>query len=90
MNYLQILLQINTVVSDVINIEAEIENCGVGVKSVVCLAKLAVKIEEDIVRLPVQVEKDAVRVVDIVENFVPKIKSCASQGLLGLLYNNIS
>lgn len=66
---------------DVANIKTDIEKCGKGWKAISCLAKLATKLEEEIVKLPKDIETDVDGVLDIVQNLGPKIKQCGSDAV---------
>lgn len=63
---------------DVANIKVEIKKCGKGWKSVSCLAKLAEKMEEEIVSLPKDISDDIKKVVTLIENIQPEIKNCGT------------
>lgn len=67
-----------TVVSEIENIRQEIKDCGHGLKAVKCLAKLAIKIEEDITTLPAKIEADVAATVVLITQLEEKVKNCAS------------
>nr|CAH7767182.1 unnamed protein product [Callosobruchus chinensis] len=73
------LNQVKQAADDVATIRQEAKKCGHGFKAIKCIAKLLIKVEEEVVALPKQL-KDAVKnVVDLVENLKPRIQACASQ-----------
>ncbi|KAJ8983209.1 hypothetical protein NQ317_016430 [Molorchus minor] len=72
------LNKIQEVVNEIENIKQEIKDCGSGLKAVKCLAKLAIKIEEDITSLPTKIEADAAATVVLISQLEDKIKDCAS------------
>ncbi|XP_074026408.1 uncharacterized protein [Leptinotarsa decemlineata] len=79
-NYAQDALnKIKKIVSDVENIKQEIKDCGHGWKSVKCLAKLAARIEREIVSLPTQIEKDATETALLISQLDKRIEKCASE-----------
>ncbi|KAJ8918068.1 hypothetical protein NQ315_011525 [Exocentrus adspersus] len=73
-----VLNKIQATVNEVANMEQEIKDCGGGLKSVKCLAKLAIKIEEDIVALPKQITDDVDKAVSLIEEIDTRIEDCAS------------
>lgn len=73
-----LIFQIKTIVSEIENIKQEVKNCGGGPKGVKCLAKLAIKIEQDVTNLPTQIEAAAAETVLAIAKLQPKVKSCAS------------
>lgn len=60
------------------NIKQEIKDCGGGFKGAKCLAKLAVKIEQDVTTLPQKIEVAATETALAIAKLQPKVKSCAS------------
>lgn len=49
--------------------------------SAVCLAKLAVKIAEDVTVLPAEIVKDGKTVLDLVKHIKPEITKCGSDAV---------
>lgn len=60
------------------NIKQEIKDCGGGFKGAKCLAKLAVKIEQDVTSLPQEIELAATETALAIAKLQPKVKSCAT------------
>lgn len=71
-------MQIKTLVSEIENIKQEIKDCGGGIKGAKCLAKLAIKIEQDVTNLPNQIEAAAAETVLAIAKLQPRVKNCAS------------
>lgn len=72
------LNNIQLVVNEITDIEQEIKDCGHGLSSVKCLAKLAIKIEEDIVSLPKKITDDVDKAESLIEEIDTRIEDCAS------------
>ncbi|KAJ8920379.1 hypothetical protein NQ315_005245 [Exocentrus adspersus] len=75
------LNKIQTIVDELENLKKEIKDCGSGVKAVKCLAKLAVKIEQDITTLPTKIETDIAATVVLIAQLEQKVNSCASDNV---------
>ncbi|KAJ8955027.1 hypothetical protein NQ318_000459 [Aromia moschata] len=72
------LNKVQEIVNEVENIRQEIKDCGSGLKAVKCLAKLAIKIEEDVTSLPTKIEADVAATVLLITQLEDRIKECAS------------
>ncbi|KAJ8983207.1 hypothetical protein NQ317_016428 [Molorchus minor] len=72
------LNKVREIVNEVENIRQEIKDCGHGFSSIKCLAKLAIKIEQDVTTLPTKIEADVAATVVLITQLEEKIKDCAS------------
>ncbi|KAJ8937476.1 hypothetical protein NQ314_011865, partial [Rhamnusium bicolor] len=72
------LNHVKTIVDEIENIKGEIKACGHGIHAAKCLAKLTIKIEEDITTLPTTIEKDVAATVLLITKLKEEVEKCAS------------
>lgn len=65
-------------VYEIEHIKQEIKDCGGGIKGARCIAKLAIKVEQDVTNLPTEIEKAATETALAIAKLQPKVKSCAA------------
>lgn len=78
--------QIQTTADEVLTSKKAAEQCVKNKKSAVCLAKLVIKIDEDITKLPIEIAKDAKDVENAVAYLKPNVVKCGTESIYYCTY----